>query len=210
MKLLAEPRAPGSNNKALDRDGYDDGGVADLTMVIDLEDYVLRRKRGEKDYFTAAKTDTLPRMTDGQFANVNRREQKIQLAHTLFTEDDTEDVHNNSTASEVYVEKKMDEEEDEATKKMLHERLRAAKFALKLSMVMREPACAALSLAEISKRYLNCYGKAGAEVRRKKQYYEHQKSNKNVISFTNCLSAVALYIITQTKTGCSTMCAKID
>jgi hypothetical protein len=135
-------------------------------MVIDLEDYVLRRKRGEKNYFTAAKTDTLPRMTDGQFANVNRREQKIQLAHTLFTEDDAEDVH--STASEVYLEKKMDEEEDEATKKMLYERLRAAKFALKLSTVMREPACAALSLAEISKRYLNCYGKAGAEVRRGK------------------------------------------
>jgi hypothetical protein len=114
-----------------------------------------------------AKTDTLPRMTDGQFANVNRREQKIQLAHTLFTEDDADDVHNNSTASEVYVEKKMDEEEDEETKKMLYERLRAAKFALKLSTVMREPACAALSLAEISKRYLNCYGKAGAEVRRR-------------------------------------------
>ena len=157
--MLEEPRVPGSHFKALDRDGYDDGGVGDLTLVIDLEDNAMRRKRGETDYFTALKADLLPRVTHGKLANVPRREQKIQLAKMLFSDDAEQD---DGTASEVYQDT-VDGKEDEATKKKREERLRAAKYALYLSSVLREPACSSLSLAEISKRYLGLYGKKGGE-----------------------------------------------
>ena len=73
--MLDEAKIPGSCYKALDRDGYDDGGVADLTLVIDLEDSVLRRKRGELNYFAALKSDLLPRVTTGQMATLPRRDQ---------------------------------------------------------------------------------------------------------------------------------------
>lgn len=159
-KLLEEPKTPGSGHKALDRDGYDDGGVADLTLVIDLEDSVLRRKRGETAYFTALKSDLLPRVTTGQLATLPRREQKIRLAKLLFSDDEEPDEEN--SPSEVYVDK-VDGQEDSATKQRRMERLASAKFALRLSTVLREPACASLSLSEISKRYLNSYGKEGAE-----------------------------------------------
>ena len=77
---MDEPSLPGTGYKALDREGYDDGGVADLTLVIDLDDSVLRRKRGEHDYFTALKADLLPRVVKGPIAALPRREQKIKLA----------------------------------------------------------------------------------------------------------------------------------
>ncbi len=159
-KLLDEPKTPGSGHKALDRDGYDDGGVADLTLVIDLEDSVLRRKRGETAYFTALKADLLPRVTTGQMASLPRRDQKIRLAKLLFSDDDEQDDEN--SPSEVYIDK-VDGHEDAQTKQRRQERLNSAKFALRLSTVLREPACASLSLSEISKRYLNCFGKEGAE-----------------------------------------------
>lgn len=159
-KLLDEPKVPGSGFKALDRDGYDDGGVADLTLVIDLEDSVMRRKRGENAYFAALKADLLPRVTSGQMASLPRREQKIRLAKLLFSEDDEQEEE--ASPSEVYVDN-VDGKEDEATKKKRLERFQSAKFALKLSTVLREPACASLSLSEISKRYLALKGKEGAE-----------------------------------------------
>lgn len=161
-KLLDEPKLPGTGHKALDQDGYDDGGVADLTLVIDLEDSVLRRKRGETDYFTALKADLLPRVTTGQYAPLPRREQKIKLAKLLFSDEDDDD-DDDSNPSEVYVDS-VDGSEDNATKLRRQERLNSAKFALRLSTVLREPACASLSLSEISKRHLSCYGKEGAEV----------------------------------------------
>lgn len=154
---MPEPKHPGTTFKAIGQDGYDDGGVADLTLVIDLEDTVLRRKRGENNYFTALKADLLPRVTTGQLQGITRREQKIRLAKLLFDEDDKGDEDANP--SEVYMEPIEDGVEDAAAV----ERLRAAKFALKLSSVLREPACASLSLSEISKRYLNSYGKEQAE-----------------------------------------------
>jgi hypothetical protein len=160
-KLLTEPQLPGTTYKALDQDGYDDGGVADLTMVIDLEDTVLRRKRGETNYFHALKSDLLPRVQTGQYASLHRRDQKVRLARLLFSTDDDETAEE-SNPSEVYVDS-VDGHEDEATKKHRMDRLNAAKFALRLSHVLREPACASLSLSEISKRYLSCYGKEKAE-----------------------------------------------
>jgi hypothetical protein len=160
-KLLEAPKAPGSGHKALDRAGYDDGGVADLTLVIDLEDHFLRRKRGEAAYFTALKADLLPRVTVGQLASVPRRDQKVKLAKLLFSED-TEQDEADANPSEVWVDN-VDGNEDEETKKQRKERLDSAKYALRLSTILREPACSSLSLAEISKRYLNSYGKEGAE-----------------------------------------------
>jgi len=67
-----------------------------------------------------------------------------------------------SNPSEVYVDS-VDGHEDEATKQHRAERLASARTALSLSTVLREPACASLSLSEISKRRLALFGKAGAE-----------------------------------------------
>lgn len=159
-KLLEEPTLPGSGYKALDREGFDDGGVADLTLVIDLEDSVLRRKRGDQEYFNALRQDLLPRVTRGALAKDSRREQKIKLAKLLFSEEENEEDAN---PSEVYVENAVDGQEDEATMAHRLERLTSARSALTLSTVLREPACASLSLSEISKRRLAYFGKKGAE-----------------------------------------------
>lgn len=155
-KLLKEPKIPGTIYKALDGDGYDDGGVGDLTLVIDLDDHILRRKRGDAHYFEQLKSDLLPRDTQGQLQNVPRRDQKIRLAKLLFSEEE-------ERSSEVYMENVTDTIDDETTTKKREERLTSAKYALKLSSVLREAACSSLSLSEISKRYLALKGKAGAE-----------------------------------------------
>jgi hypothetical protein len=137
--------------------------VADLTLVIDLEDNVQRRRRGELDYFTALKSDLLPRVTTGSLASVPRRDQKIRLAKLLFDDEDAENIADELNPSEVYKEFIIDGSEDEAMMKKRIERLRSAKYALRLSSILREAACSSLSLAEISKRYLASKGKAGAE-----------------------------------------------
>jgi len=159
-KLLEEPSLPGSGYKALNQDGYDDGGVADLTLVIDLDDSVLRRKRGETDYFTALKADLLPRVMSGPLAHLPRREQKIKLAKLLFSDEENEE---DKTPSEVWSDSGNPDDDDAETKKLRRDRLASARMALSLSSVLREPACASLSLSEISKRRLACFGKAGGE-----------------------------------------------
>jgi hypothetical protein len=82
---------PGTGYKVLGGHGYDDGGVADLSLLIDLEDSVQRRRRGENEYFTALKADLLPRATKGPMAKMSRREQKVSLAQLLFSEDEEAD-----------------------------------------------------------------------------------------------------------------------
>jgi len=164
LRLLDTPQTPGSLRKNVGGDGYDDGGVGDLKLAIDLDDHVLRRKRGESNYVMAVQTDSLPRMREGQFKEVYRRDQKVQLAQILFSEDSTADgdvAQNPTKTSEVYTEQ-LDEPNEETKKRQL-DSLRSAKFALRLSIVLKEPACICLSLAEISKRYLTCFGKDGAE-----------------------------------------------
>lgn len=126
--------------------------------MIDLDDSVLRRKRGETDYFTALKADLLPRVTKGLYHNLPRREQKIRLAKLLFSDEEQE----NENPAEVYQEPVADDN-DADTKKQKLERLNQARIALNLSNVLREPACASLSLSEISKRQLMAFGKNGAE-----------------------------------------------
>jgi hypothetical protein len=162
--LLPEPKVPGAKFKVLNGEGYDDGGVGDLTMLIDLEDYILRRKRGDPAYFTAVKADVLPRVTTGQMAGMMRRDQKVQLATLLFSDGDVrmEDDEDNTTPSEVYMD--TSEQDDEQLKTRRAERLRTSKQALRFSQYLCEPACASMSLVEISKRTLLLEGKAGAEV----------------------------------------------
>lgn len=155
---MDEPSLPGTGYKALDREGYDDGGVADLTLVIDLDDSVLRRKRGEHDYFTALKADLLPRVVKGPIAALPRREQKIKLAKLLFSDEDQEE---DKTPSEVWIDH-VDGDEDTRTIRTRTDRLASARMALSLSSVLKEPACQSLSLSEISKRRLAMYGKDGA------------------------------------------------
>jgi len=158
-KPLDKPALPGTGFKVLGEEGYDDGGVADLSLLIDLEDSVQRRKRGENEYFTALKADLLPRATRGPMAKMTRREQKVSLAQLLFSEDD--DCEDKGP-SEVYVEQNL-VDEDEATMKHRADRLAQARAALRLSLLLREPACASLSLSELCKRKLTQAGKEGAE-----------------------------------------------
>lgn len=157
-KILDEPALPGSGFKVLDSEGYDDGGVADLSLLIDLEDSVLRRRRGDSEYFQALKADLLPRAVKGPMAKMTRREQKVSLAQLLFSEDD--DCEDKGP-SEVYFEQ-VDGEEDAATMKHRADRLSQARAALRLSLLLRESACTSLSLSELCKRKLTFSGKAGA------------------------------------------------
>lgn len=157
-KALDEPTLPGSGFKIINDHGFDDGGVADLSLLIDLEDNVQRRRRGENEYFQALKADLLPRAIKGPMAKMNRREQKVSLAQLLFSEDD--DCEDKGP-SEVYVEQ-VDGEEDAATMKHRADRLAQARAALRLSLLLREAACTSLSLSELCKRRLTYSGKAGA------------------------------------------------
>lgn len=158
-KVLDNPSLPGTGFKVLKGHGYDDGGVADLSLLIDLEDSVQRRRRGENEYFTALKADLLPRATKGPMAKMSRREQKVSLAQLLFSEDEEAEDRG---PSEVFMDN-ADGEEDEKTKKHRATRLAQAKAALRLSLLLREAACASLSLSELCKRQLALKGKAGAE-----------------------------------------------
>mmetsp|Transcript_1935 Transcript_1935/g.2713 ORF Transcript_1935/g.2713 Transcript_1935/m.2713 type:complete len:424 (-) Transcript_1935:73-1344(-) len=158
-KPLEAPALPGKGFKVIGGDGYDDGGVADLSLLIDLEDSVQRRRRGENEYFTALKADLLPRATKGPMASMTRREQKVSLAQLLFSEDDDGE---DKGPSEVYIDQ-VAEEDDEKTVKLREARLSQARAALRMSLLLRETACASLSLAEICKRKLALSGKAGAE-----------------------------------------------
>lgn len=158
-KVLDQPTIKGDGFKVLGTEGYDDGGVADLSLLIDLEDNVQRRRRGENEYFKALQADLLPRATKGPMGRMSRREQKVSLAQLLFSEaDESED----KGPSEVYVEQ-IDGGEDKATMKHRAERLQQARAALRMSLMLREAACTSLSLSELCKRKLTFSGKAGAE-----------------------------------------------
>lgn len=130
-----------------------------MSLLIDLDDNVQRRRRGDSEYFSAAKANLLPRVTRGPLARLPRREQKVHLAQILFS--DSEDLDEMSP-SEVYVDQ-VDGQEDQATLKQRRERLASARGALTLSLLLREPACVSLSLSEICKRRLTMFGKPGAE-----------------------------------------------
>jgi len=158
-KILDEPTIKGDGFKVLGTEGFDDGGVADLSLLIDLEDNVQRRRRGENEYFKALNADLLPRATKGPMGRMSRREQKVSLAQLLFSEsDDCED----KGPSEVYVEQ-VDGGEDAATLKYRADRLQQARAALRMSLMLREAACTSLSLSELCKRKLTLSGKAGAD-----------------------------------------------
>ena len=156
---MDNPSLPGTGFKVLNGHGYDDGGVADLSLLIDLEDSVQRRRRGENEYFTALKADLLPRATRGPMAKMSRREQKVSLAQLLFSEDEEAEDRG---PSEVFMDT-ADGDDDDKTVKHRQTRLAQAKAALRLSLLLREAACASLSLSELCKRQLSLKGKAGAE-----------------------------------------------
>lgn len=153
--ILDKPSAAGSIYKVLGKDGYDDGGIGDLTMVLDLEDCVLRRKRGEAAYLAASKADLLPRVKTGDFARLNRRDQKVHLANLLFQDENEEE------SGEIFMERRVEDDTDKekADKK---NKLNQAKYALRASIVLREPSALCLCLNEISSRYLAYRGKDGA------------------------------------------------
>lgn len=159
MKIMQEPVLDGKAYKILDRPGYDDGGVADLALLIDLDDNIARRRRGETEYFSAAKANRLPRDTSGPMATLSRRDQKIQLAQLLFSD---EDVGDDKAPSEVYSDQNLNVD-DPAELAVRQDQLAEARAALRLSMVLGEHAAVAVSLVEICKRNLLAKGKGGAE-----------------------------------------------
>jgi len=65
LKLTDKPNIAGDSHQCLEADGFDDGGVADLSLLIDLDDMVIRRKKGDEVYFAAKDEDTLPRVFNG-------------------------------------------------------------------------------------------------------------------------------------------------
>lgn len=154
---MDQPALAGAGFKVLGTEAYDDGGVADLSLLIDLEDFVMRRRRGESDYFNAMQQDLLPRNTKGSMSHLSRRDQKVQLAQLLFSEGQDGD---DKGPSEVYVESVG--EDDAETIALRETRLIQARNALRASLVLRESACACLSLSELCKRELLLHGKNGA------------------------------------------------
>jgi len=152
-----DPGLPGDNYKVLDGEGYDDGGVADLTLMLDLDDMVWRRKRGDKAYYEAIRNDLLPRQTVGSMTKYSRRDQKVQLAQVLFGDDP-----DSSHTEEIYS-PPLKGDEDPAVIKQITKNLATAKEALKLSIILEEPACMAMSLVEIAKRILTLKDKEGAD-----------------------------------------------
>jgi hypothetical protein len=96
-------------------------------------------------------------------ANMTRRDQKIHLATQLFSDGDVRlvDDEDNNTPSEVYMDHTTNDDPELYARRL--ERLKASKESLQLSHYLGEPACAALSLTEISKRTLLLLGKEGAE-----------------------------------------------
>jgi hypothetical protein len=72
-----------------------------------------------------------------------------------------EDDEDALSPSEVYMDSYG--QDDPELRRRRESRLRTCKEALKLSMLLREPACAAVALTEISKRILLLRGKEGGE-----------------------------------------------
>jgi len=158
-KPVEKPSVLGNNLKLLEQDGYDDGGVADLALLVDLQDEVLRRKRGEVEYFHAIENDRLPRARRGPLSESDRRSQKVNLAQLLFSEnDECED----KGPEEIYLDHRGGND-DPPFMKQREQKLARAKASLRLSLLLREPASASLSLSELCKRRLAFYGKDGAE-----------------------------------------------
>lgn len=154
LKIVQEPAEDGNKCKLLDRPGYDDGGVGDLSLIVDLEDNVARRQRGDVDYFSAVKANRLPRDNNGPFADKSRRDQKVQLATLLFTDD--------ATPGEVFSEQSL-HVDDPAELAVRQDQLSEARAALRLGMVLGDYPAVSVGLIEISKRNLLVNGKGGAE-----------------------------------------------
>jgi len=119
---------------------------------------VLRRKRGDKAYYEATRDDLLPRQSTGPLAKLARRDQKVQLAQVLFGNDPTD----SSNAEEIYS-SPIPGDEDPLVIRQIMKALATAKEALKLSIVLEEPACMAMSLVEIAKRTVMLKDKDGAD-----------------------------------------------
>lgn len=138
--------------KMLDGNGYDDGGLADLQLLFDLEDCFQKKMLGVK-YFNALRLDELPRAKEGPLSRLNRRDQKLALAALLYQSQ--EESHS------VFVDS-VDGQEDRKTIEYRTNRLNQAKDALARSLSLQETSCVAVTLSELCKRQLALKGKSGA------------------------------------------------
>ena len=72
---------PGTQFNVLDKPGYyDDGGVGDLQLIIDLHDHTLIRIKKPAAYQTLLDNDELPKARRGPLKDVSRADQKAHLA----------------------------------------------------------------------------------------------------------------------------------
>jgi len=145
--------------KLLEEDGYDDGGVADLALLVDLNDWAIRRKHGNAEYFNALANDKLPRIMEGPMSEKSRRDQKVDLVQLLFSENNESE---DKGPAEIYLDHRGGND-DPSFMKQREQKLAQAKTSLQFSLLLREPALASLSLSELCKRRLAFYGKNGAE-----------------------------------------------
>ncbi|GMH89366.1 hypothetical protein TrVE_jg1749 [Triparma verrucosa] len=154
---------PGTQFNVLDQPGfYDDGGVGDLQLIIDLHDNVTKRVKGLPAYQTLLSSDSLPKARHGPLATMSRADQKGQLAQLLFCEDPGDE---DKGPSEVFY-GTASGEEDEPTKRHKIHRLQQAQASLRLSILLREAGCVSLSLSELCKRRLQVIKNGGASALR--------------------------------------------
>ncbi|GMH80763.1 hypothetical protein TrLO_g15069 [Triparma laevis f. longispina] len=150
---------PGSQFNVLDKPGYyDDGGVGDLQLIIDLHDSVTKRIKGLPAYLVLKDSDGLPKARRGQMGKVSRGDQKGQLAQLLFCEDPGDE---DKGPSEVFYGTASGEDDQLTLRHKIH-RLQQAQASLRLSILLREAGCVSLSLSELCKRRLQVIKNGGA------------------------------------------------
>ena len=121
-----------------------------MKLIIDLDDNMLRRMKGDKDYNERLARDDLPKGRRGPIKDLSRRDQKAQLATLLFKEEEQDE---DKGPSEVYYHSKSPQiADDSKTRQHKMQRLKQAMMALRLSIMLRSAGCASLSLAELCKR----------------------------------------------------------
>ena len=80
LKPLTEANLPGDGFNVIDQPGrFDDGGVNDLQLILDIRDHALRRQKGDHEYMKLLNGDNLPKARVGQIQELSRSDQKAKV-----------------------------------------------------------------------------------------------------------------------------------
>lgn len=81
LEPLDESELPGGSFNVIDQPGrFDDGGVNDLQLVLDIRDHALRRQKGDHEYMKLLNGDNLPKARVGQIKEMSRSDQKGKVS----------------------------------------------------------------------------------------------------------------------------------